>query len=143
MRVQAKVHSISFALSACWPAAAIVLLTACSQVSSPDANVASLSLMCTPTERAVRCRLQAVFRDVSTAPRDITAEASWHVSGVAEAYVEPDGTVETNTDGDVQITADFAGHRVGVPVRLVRDQPGEVLATIRGRVYAGPARRLR
>jgi hypothetical protein len=113
----------------------VVVLAACSRTSSPNEGVASLSLSCIPAERGLHCRLLALFQDVKRSPRDVTAEATWRISGPAGAQVLPDGSVETRADGDGAIVAEFAGRYIQIPVRLVRDRPGLILATLRGTVY--------
>ncbi len=115
----------------------VAVLSACGRAGSPAApDVASLSLTCTPTSRGVQCRLVALARDVSQSPRDVTAEASWQLAGLAGAETSAEGVVEAPTDGDLEVGAQFQWHRAHVRVRLARGHPGQVLGTLRGRVYA-------
>jgi hypothetical protein len=78
----------------------------------------------------------ALFRDVSRAPHDVTPEASWRVFGIAGAQMSADGTIEAPANGDPRINAQYASHRAQAEVRLARDRPGEMLAAVRGQVYA-------
>jgi hypothetical protein len=78
----------------------------------------------------------ALFRDVARTPRDVTAESSWRVSGVADAHISPTGTVDAPNAGDVTIEGRFQMREARVSVRLVPGRPGRVLATLRGTVYA-------
>jgi hypothetical protein len=104
--------------------------------SHDDQEVASLYLTCAPASRGVHCQLLALSRDVSQAPRDVTPKASWRVSGIAGTQVSADGTIDAPADGDLTIHAQYASHRVQAQVRLARDRPGQMLAAVRGRVYA-------
>jgi hypothetical protein len=45
------------------------------------------------------------------------------------------GAVDAPANGDVAIIAVYAGHRAHIAVRLMRNHPGQVLATVQGRVY--------
>jgi hypothetical protein len=103
--------------------------------SREEPQVASVSLTCAPAERGARCRLVALFRDVARMPRDVTAEASWRVTGVTDAHISPIGIVDTPNAGDVTIEARFQTRRASVSVRLVPGQSGQILATLRGTVY--------
>jgi carboxypeptidase family protein len=115
----------------------VAVLSACGHVDPPDAHdVASLYLTCTPASRGVHCRLLALSRDASRPARDVTAKASWCVSGIVGARISDDGTVDAPASGDVEITAQFEGRCVEARIGLVRDRPGRMLATVRGHVYA-------
>jgi len=115
----------------------VSVLSACGHADPPDAHdVASLYLTCTPASRGVHCRLLALSRDVSRPARDVTATASWCLSGIVGARISDDGAVDATASGDVEITAQFGGRRVEARVRLARDRPGQMLATVRGHVYA-------
>jgi hypothetical protein len=98
-------------------------------------DIASLNLACTPIAHGVRCRLMALFRDVSQSPRDVTAEASWQLNGAAGAQVSSGGVITASQDGDTDIAAQYQGHRVQARARLRPTGPGQMLATLRGRVY--------
>ena len=114
----------------------LAVLAASGHAPVQDApEVASLSLSCKPAEQGVRCRLLALFRDVSRSPRDITAEALWQLSGVAGVQISPVGAVDAPTDGDVTIEAHFRGLRARAHARLVRNHAGQLLARVHGRVY--------
>ena len=101
---------------------------------SPE-EVASLNLTCSPAAAGLRCRLLALFRDVSRPPRDVTAQASWRLSGVAGAQISRDGAIDAVADGDVGIEALYGSRRVEARGRLRRASPGQMLAALRGRVY--------
>ncbi len=98
-------------------------------------DVASVNLACTPIPRGVHCRLLALLLDVSRSPRDITADASWLLRGAAAAQISPGGVITATEDGDIEIDAHYQGHRVQARARLVPNGPGQMLATLRGRVY--------
>ena len=98
-------------------------------------EVASLNLTCSPAAAGLHCRLLALFHDVSQPPRDVTAQASWRLSGVAGAQISRDGAIDAVADGDVGIEALYGSRRVEARGRLHRDQPGQMLASLRGRVY--------
>jgi hypothetical protein len=106
-------------------------------------GIASLNLRCSPASRGIRCQLLALFRDVSRAPRDVTAEASWRLSGAEGARISPLGLIDAREDGDVDIAACYQSHGVHARVRLRRDHPGQMLATLRGRVYVEVGQELR
>jgi hypothetical protein len=120
------------------------VVSACGCGASPDAqDVAALHLTCAPASRGVHCRLLALSRDVSLSPRDVTAEASWRLSGIAGAHMSVDGVIDAPADGDVEIETQYASRRVRARVRLARDHPGQMLAGVRGQVYAEEDRTLR
>jgi hypothetical protein len=113
-----------------------IALSTLGHVSSDSpADIVSLSLTCAPAERGVHCRLQALSRDVRRSPRDVTSEALWICSGVSGAHISSSGTVDAPTNGDVVIEARFLSRQARVAVRLIRDRPGQLLATVRGSVY--------
>ena len=112
------------------------IVSACGRVGWHDGReVASLCLMCASASRGVRCQLLALSRDVSRVPLDVTSNASWRLSGTAGAQISADGVIDAPADGDVEIDAQYASRRAQVHVRLARDRPGQVLATVRGQVY--------
>ena len=114
----------------------VAAITAAGSSHSQNApDVASLSLTCNPIERGVRCRLLALFQDVSRPSRDVTADAVWHLSGVSGAHISPTGAVDAPIDGDVMIASEFGGRKARAHVRLVRNESGQLLAAVRGRVY--------
>jgi hypothetical protein len=116
--------------------AVIEILSACNRARPTDPNdVGSLNLTCAPAPRGVHCRLLALFRDVSRAPRDVTADASWHLSGVAGARISADGVITVPADGDIELNAHYQSYGVQAWAQLSRDGPGHVLAALRGRVY--------
>jgi hypothetical protein len=105
----------------------------------PD-EVAFVQLTCRPASQGVRCQLLALFRDVRRTPQDVTALASWQLIGdVARARISPRGVIEASQTGDVTIDTHYLSHSAHAVVRLVGDQPGQILATVRGRVYAEAA----
>jgi hypothetical protein len=113
------------------------IVSACDRGRLPDGQeVASLHLTCAPASRGVRCELLALSRDVSHFPRDVTPNASWRLSGTVGAQMSPDGVIDAPADGDVAIEAQYATQRVQAQIRLMRNRPGQVLATVRGQVYA-------
>jgi hypothetical protein len=113
------------------------ILSACGRSGPPDAqDVAALHLTCAPASRGVHCRLLALSRDVSLSPRDVTAEASWRLSGIAGAHISVDGVIDAPLDGDVEIDTQYASRSARARVRLARDHPGQMLAAVRGQVYA-------
>lgn len=113
------------------------IVSACDRGGLHDGQeVASLYLTCAPASRGVRCQLLALSRDVSHLPLDVTPKASWRLSGIVGAQISPDGVIDAPADGDVEIDAQYASHRVQAQIRLARDRPGQVLATVRGQVYA-------
>ncbi len=115
----------------------VAVLSACGPAGSHEADdVASLSLTCRPAARGVHCRLLALFHDVRRPPRDVTADASWRLAGLAGARMSAEGVVEAPTDGDVKIDAQYDSHHAHAWVRLARNHPGQVLGTLRGLVYA-------
>jgi hypothetical protein len=124
-------------------ALAFATASACGRAASHAHEAASLYLTCMPALHGVHCRLLALPYDVSRSPRDITAAVSWHLEGMAAARISKDGWVDAPADGVVELSALFDGHRVALRVRLARDRPGQVLATLRGRVYAETQRGLR
>jgi hypothetical protein len=91
--------------------------------------------MCRPAEQGVRCQLLALFRDVSQPPRDVTAEASWRVSGAGGAKVSAVGLIAAAEDGEVEIRGEYGWHSASARARLKRGRPGQLLGTLRGRVY--------
>ena len=98
-------------------------------------EVASLNLTCSPAATGLRCRVLALFRDVSRPPRDVTSEASWRLSGVAGAQISRDGAIDATEDGDVGIEALYGSRSVEGRGRLRHNSPGQMLAALRGRVY--------
>jgi carboxypeptidase family protein len=98
-------------------------------------EITSLYLACASAWRGVHCQLLALSRDVSQSPRDVTAEASWRLSGVAGARISPGGVIEAPEDGDLEIDAQFQARHATAHARLRRDRPGQMLAALRGRVY--------
>jgi hypothetical protein len=106
-------------------------------------RVASLSLTCTPAVRGVRCRLLAIFQDVSRSSQDITSEAVWLLSGVPGARISPMGVVDAPIHGDVTIEGLFGGRRARTQARLVGNGSGELLTAVHGRVYSETAEGLR
>jgi hypothetical protein len=52
------------------------------ELSQQTFPVASVRLICQPVERSVQCRLLALSSDVRQVPRDVTSDASWHLSGM-------------------------------------------------------------
>jgi hypothetical protein len=97
-------------------------------------SVAAVHLTCGPIARGVQCRLLALSRDASQAPRDVTREAAWHLSGVRGAHVSNAGIVEAAGDlGDAEIAADYQSLSAHRMVRLSRTGPGQVLAVLSGR----------
>ena len=117
--------------------AAAIFLMACGRPSTNARDVASLRLTCSPAISNVRCRVLALFRDVSQPPRDVTATAVWHVSGVAGARMMVDGFLTTppSGEGDVDVEAEYATHRARVHVHVTGMGPGQMLASLRGHVY--------
>jgi hypothetical protein len=69
-------------------------------------------------------------------PRDVTERASWHVGGSSDVHLSLAGGVQVTGDGDVVIETDYASKRARVMVRLTASQPAQILATLRGAVYA-------
>jgi hypothetical protein len=99
-------------------------------------EVAFVRLTCLPVSRGVRCQLVALFRDVRRSPQDVTALATWQLVGEAvDARISRGGVIEATQDGDVKIDAHYLSHSAHAVVRLARDRPGQMLATVRGRVY--------
>jgi len=114
----------------------IEILSACGRARPTDPqDVASLNLTCALAPRGVHCRLLALSRDVSRAPRDVTADASWHLSGVVGAQISADGGITVPADGDIELDAHYQSYRMQAWARLTRDGPGHMLAALRGRVY--------
>jgi hypothetical protein len=111
--------------------------------SRASVSVAAVRLTCQPIARGVQCRLLALSRDASQAPRDVTADASWHLSGPAGARVSTAGIVEAAGDageasdvgdlGDAEIAADYQSLSAHRMVRLSRTGPGQLLAVLSGR----------
>jgi hypothetical protein len=97
--------------------------------------MASVRLTCRPIERGLQCQLLALSRDVSQAPRDVTREASWHLSGVAGAQVSTAGIVEATHEGDVEINVDYQSQTTHCLVRLTPRAPGQLLAIVRGHAF--------
>lgn len=118
-------------------AAAAAILASCGGAGSNNSQeVASVNLKCASALRGVHCQLLALFRDVSRPPRDVTTEASWRLSGVLGARISPTGVIDGTEGGDVEIHAEYQSHHVRARARLTRDGPGQMLAALRGRVYA-------
>jgi hypothetical protein len=115
------------------------------EASRASLSVAAVRLNCQPIARGVQCRLLALSRDASEAPRDVTADASWHLSGGAGAHVSTAGIVEAAPAGgagdgggrsdmeDVAIAADYQSRTARRMVRLSRTGPGQLLAVLSGR----------
>jgi hypothetical protein len=89
--------------------------------------------------------LLALSREVSRGPRDVTGDASWHLSGNAGAQVSRTGIVEAapgNNVGDggrvddVRLDVDYQSQTAHSIVRLSRNGPGQLLTIVRGRVFA-------
>jgi hypothetical protein len=106
------------------------------EVSRHTFPVASVRLTCRPIVRGVQCQLLALSTDVSQAPRDVTSEASWHLSGVAGAHLSSMGIVEAGREGDVGIDVDYQSRTAHRMVRLSRTGPGQLLTILRGRAFA-------
>jgi hypothetical protein len=124
------------------------------EASRASLSIVAVRLTCQPIARGVQCRLLALSRDASQPPRDVTADASWHLSGGAGAHVSTAGIVEAAPAGDasdandagnagdgggrsgmedVEIAADYQSLSAHRMVRLSRTGPGQVLAVLSGR----------
>jgi hypothetical protein len=98
--------------------------------------VASVRLTCRPVDRGVQCQLLALSRDVRQRPRDVTREASWHLSGVSGAQMATTGIVEATHEGNVEINVDYQSQAAHCLVRLTPNSPGQLLAIVRGHAFA-------
>jgi len=76
----------------------------------------------------------SAVRDVSGAPLDVTAQATWQLSGVPDATVAADGTLTASQAGDVAIGATYQTHHARALAPLFRDGSGLVLGSVRRRV---------
>jgi len=125
-------------------------LLGCGGASRAWVPVAAVRLTCQPIARGVQCRLLALSRDASQAPRDVTREATWHLSGGRGAHVTNAGIVEApqaalgtggdagevadvEDSGDTEIAADYQSLSAHRMVRLSRTGPGQLLAVLSGR----------
>jgi hypothetical protein len=116
---------------------AAVLLVCARETHDESVSVASLSLTCSPVVAGVECRLLALSREASDAPRNVTAWASWHAGSSGHLHLSlAQDVVHATGDGDVAIETEYASRRARVVVRLTSNQPGQILATLRGSVYA-------
>lgn len=121
---------------------AVAVSCGCGLDRGQPGAVASVWMACTPISDGVRCRLIALFRDVSQIPRDVTGAASWRFSG-SVGRMSPDGVVHPVRDGNVDISAQYQGASAHAAARLILGQPGLLLGAIHGSVFAGDNRRLR
>jgi hypothetical protein len=113
------------------------------EIRDEPVDVASLNLACGPESRdGVRCRLLALSRDAARPPRDVTSQASWHVTGAARTYLAPPGVLRATGDGEVVIDARYCSRTARAIVRLTPDRPAQVLASVRGTVYVHDRGRL-
>jgi hypothetical protein len=121
-------------LPICLMAVTLLSLPGCGREGSRDSlSIAAVRLTCGPIDRGVQCRLLALSRDASQAPRDVTREAAWRLSGVRGARVNA-GIVEAAGDlGDAEIAASYQSLSAHRMVRLNRAGPGQVLAVLSGR----------
>jgi hypothetical protein len=116
---------------------AAVLLVFTRETHDESVSVASLSLMCSPVVEGVQCRLLALSHEATDLPRNVTAWASWHAGGSVDLHLlQAEDVVLATGDGDVAIETDYASRRARVVVRLTPNQPGQMLATLRGSIYA-------
>jgi hypothetical protein len=98
-------------------------------------EVASIRLACTSATVGVRCRVLALFQDVSRPPSDVTATVAWRLSGVTGANVSPIGDVRASADGVLHLEAAFRHADTHMYILLKTDHPGQVLGVLRGHVY--------
>jgi hypothetical protein len=113
------------------------------EIRQEAVDVASLNLTCGPGSRdGVQCRLIATSRDVSRPPRDVTAWASWHVTGAARMYLAPAGVMQATGEGEAVIDTRYQSRTARVMVRLTPDHPAQLLVTVRGAVYVDDRGRL-
>jgi hypothetical protein len=121
----------------------VLTLWACPRgIREEPVDVASLSLACRPASIGVQCRLLALLRDGTGPPRDVTAHATWHVTGTAEMRLSTVGLMQATGDGDVAIDTNYQSRTARVLVRLTPDHPAQFLATVRGAVYVADQGRL-
>jgi hypothetical protein len=125
--------------------ALVGILSACARERPRDPEgIASLRLTCSPVPRGVRCRLVALFREVSRSPQDVTELASWQlIGGAARARMSTGGVIEATHDGNVEVDARYLSQSARAVVRLAPDRSGQILATLRGLVYVEVGRVLR
>jgi hypothetical protein len=83
--------------------------------------------------------LLALSTDVSRPARDVTSIAIWTVSGTVGGTISPSGVVTAQVEGVVEVYARFEGQAATTRLYLWPSRPGQVLAAVRGHVYAEAA----
>jgi hypothetical protein len=127
----------SLRIGAVWAMSLMSALPGCRPAAVQSAFVvASLRLTCRPIARGVQCQLLALSSDVRRRPRDVTREASWHLSGVSGARMAATGIVEATHQGDAEIDVNYQSQTAHCLVRLTPDNPGQLLAIVRGHAFA-------
>ena len=92
-------------------------------VSAP----ASVHLTCQPTELDLQCQLVALSLDVRLAAKDVTAEASWHLSPSHVARLVAPGVVQRLADGDLDVDAQYQSEHAHAAVQFRGDAPPQLL----------------
>jgi hypothetical protein len=119
-----------------WLLSLVGVFPACQQATVKTGfPVASVRLTCRAAGRNVQCQVLALSRDVRQAPRDVTREAAWDLSGVEGARMSPTGIVEAARQGDVDVHVDYQSRTAHCLVRLTQHGPGQPLALVRGHVF--------
>jgi hypothetical protein len=119
------------------------MLLACPrEIREAPMEVASLHLECRPVSRGAACRLFGLSRTGTRPPQDVTAWAVWRLAGPAEMHLSPTEGLEASGMGDVIIATRYQSHTAQTVVRLTRGQPAQLLAVLRGTVYASDRGRL-
>ena len=123
-------------------AMALAVSTACTRSRDQPGPVASLSMTCVPIAEGVRCRVLALSRDVSQAPREVTGAVAWRLSGSATGEMSPPGVIRRVVDGNLDVTAQYADASAHAAVRLAPGTPGQLLGGIHRTVFAEDNTRL-
>ncbi|PWT85375.1 MAG: hypothetical protein C5B57_03020 [Blastocatellia bacterium] len=105
--------------------------------------VASLTMRCTPTPNGVCCHVIALPRNVSQPARDVTRDAMWQLSDTGIGRMSRPGCVYAVRDGNVDVKASYQTVSIHQAVRLSLQQPGQLLGTVHGTVFAAEGARLR
>jgi Carboxypeptidase regulatory-like domain len=119
----------------------LFLLACPREIREDRVDVASLNLACQPIAQGVQCQLLALSRNGTLPPRDVTSLASWHMGGSAQMHLSSVG-MQVNGDGDTIIETNYQSKTARIWIRLTPNRPGQLLATVRGGVYASDRGRL-
>ena len=111
-------------------------VSTCGHEADRPASVASVRLTCWPVSRGLQCRLLALSTDVRQAPRDVTAEAAWHLRGLSGARITPRGLIEAPGDGEVTLVVEYQAKTARQMARLTRGGPGQLLWVLAGSAFA-------